>query len=114
MAPVKTGAILLLRHPSPKGDRDERGKGLRTVRQNNPGEKAGGATLYPALHECNEAIGSDFKTYVIAENTHGKSGSMKKNCGSWKVKRRLRAITPIDKEWTTAARDGSRLRFARR
>jgi ribosomal protein L37AE/L43A len=48
--------------------------------------------------ECGEAIGGDFKTYVIAENTHGKSGSIKKNYGSWKVKRRLRAITPIDKE----------------
>ena len=24
--------------------------------------------------ECSEAIGGDFKTYVIAENTHGKSG----------------------------------------
>jgi hypothetical protein len=35
---------------------------------------------------------------VIAENTHGKSGSMKKNYGSWKVKRKLRDITPIDKE----------------
>ena len=45
-----------------------------------------------------KTIGGDFKTYVIAENTHGKSGSMKKNYGSWKVKRKLRAITPIDKE----------------
>jgi hypothetical protein len=47
--------------------------------------------------ECSEEIGGDFKTYVIAENTHGKSGSMKKNYGSWKVKRKLRDITPIDK-----------------
>ena len=45
---------------------------------------------------CSEAIGGDFKTYVIAENT-GKPGSLKKNYGSWKVKRRLRVITPIDK-----------------
>jgi hypothetical protein len=48
--------------------------------------------------ECSQAIGGDFKTYVIAENTHGKSGSMKKNYGSWKVKRKLRDITPIDKD----------------
>jgi hypothetical protein len=48
--------------------------------------------------ECSEAIGGDYKTVVIAENTHGKSGSMKKNYGSWKVKRKLRDITPIDKE----------------
>jgi hypothetical protein len=48
--------------------------------------------------ECSEEIGGDFTTYVIAENTHGKSGSMKKNYGSWKVKRKLRDITPIDKK----------------
>jgi hypothetical protein len=48
--------------------------------------------------ECSEAIGGDYKTVVIAENTHEKSGSMKKNYGSWKVKRKLRDITPIDKE----------------
>jgi hypothetical protein len=48
--------------------------------------------------ECSEVIGGDFKTYVIAENTHGKSGSMKKNYGSWSVKRKLREITPIDKD----------------
>jgi len=48
--------------------------------------------------QCSEAIGGDFKTYVIAENTHSKSGSMKKNYGSWKVKRKLPAITPIDRE----------------
>jgi hypothetical protein len=48
--------------------------------------------------ECSEAIGGDYTTYVISENTHGKPGSMKKNYGSWKVKRKLRDITPIDKE----------------
>ena len=47
--------------------------------------------------ECSEAIGGDFKTYVIPENT-GKPGSMKKNYGSWKVKRKLRDITPLDKK----------------
>ncbi len=46
---------------------------------------------------CSEAIGGDFKTYVIPENT-GKPGSLKKNYGSWKVKRKLRDITPLDKE----------------
>src|SRR3984893_16792026 len=49
-----------------------------------------------ALHVV-EAIGGDFKTYVIPENT-GKPGSLKKNYGSWKVKRKLRDITPLDKE----------------
>ena len=47
--------------------------------------------------ECSEAIGGDFKTYVIPENT-GKPGSLKKNYGSWKVKRKLRDITPLDKK----------------
>ena len=44
-----------------------------------------------------EEIGGDFKTYVIQENT-GKPGSLKKNYGSWKVKRKLREITPLDKK----------------
>jgi hypothetical protein len=47
--------------------------------------------------ECSEEIGGDFKTYVIPENT-GKPGSLKKNYGSWKVKRKLREITPLDKK----------------
>jgi hypothetical protein len=47
--------------------------------------------------ECSEAIGGDFKTYVIPENT-GKPGSLKKNYGSWKVKRKLREITPLNKK----------------
>jgi hypothetical protein len=46
---------------------------------------------------CSEAIGGDFKTYVIPENT-GKAGSLKKNYGSWKVTRKLRAITPLEKK----------------
>jgi hypothetical protein len=47
--------------------------------------------------ECSEAVGGDYETYVIPEHT-GKPGSMKRNYGSWKVKRKLRTITPIDKE----------------
>jgi Prokaryotic dksA/traR C4-type zinc finger len=47
--------------------------------------------------ECSEAIGGDFKTYVIPVNT-GKPGSLKKNYGSWAVKRKLRRITPIEKK----------------
>jgi len=43
--------------------------------------------------ECSEEIGGDYVTYSIAENT-GKPGSLKKNYGSWTVKRKLRAITP--------------------
>ena len=47
--------------------------------------------------ECGEAIGGDYKTCVIPENT-GKPGSLKKNYGSWKVERKLRDITSLDKE----------------
>ena len=48
--------------------------------------------------ECSKEIGGDYTTYVIPENTHGKSNSLKKNYGSWKVKRKLREITPINKK----------------
>ena len=44
-----------------------------------------------------DASGGDFETYVIPEHT-GKPGSMKRNYGSWKVKRKLRDIRPIDKK----------------
>ena len=47
--------------------------------------------------DCSEAIGGDFQTFVIPENT-GKPGSLKKNYGSWQVKRKLRRITPLDKK----------------
>ena len=47
--------------------------------------------------ECSEAIGGDFKTYVTPEHT-GKPGSMKRNYGSWKVKRKLREIIPLEKK----------------
>ncbi len=45
---------------------------------------------------CSQEIGGDFETYVIPENT-GKPGSLKKNYGSWKVKRRMRTIVPKEK-----------------
>ncbi len=35
----------------------------------------------PLCVECSEAIGGDYKTFVIPENT-GKPGSLKKNYGS--------------------------------
>jgi hypothetical protein len=47
--------------------------------------------------ECSEAIGGDYKTFVIPENT-GKPGSLKKNYGSWKVTRKLRRITPLNEK----------------
>jgi hypothetical protein len=47
--------------------------------------------------ECSEAIGGDYKTFVFPKNT-GKPGSLKKNYDSWKVKRKLRVITTLDKE----------------
>jgi hypothetical protein len=43
--------------------------------------------------QCSQEIGGDFVTYVTPEHT-GKPGSLKRNYGSWKVKRKLRAITP--------------------
>ena len=46
---------------------------------------------------CSQEIGGDFETYVISENT-GKPGSLKKNYGSWKVKRKLRHIAPKERE----------------
>ena len=42
-------------------------------------------------------IGGDYKTSVIPEST-GKPSSLKKNFGSWKVKRKLRVITPPEKK----------------
>jgi hypothetical protein len=47
--------------------------------------------------KCSEEIGGDFKTYAVPEHT-GKPGSLKRNYGSWKVSRKLRAIIPIDKK----------------
>ncbi len=47
--------------------------------------------------DCSQAVGGDFETYVISENT-GKPGSLKKNYGSWKVKRKLRSIAPLEKK----------------
>jgi hypothetical protein len=43
--------------------------------------------------QCSEEIGGDYVTYVTAENT-GKPGTLKKNYGSWAIKRTLRPITP--------------------
>jgi hypothetical protein len=43
--------------------------------------------------QCSDEIGGDYVTYVTAENT-GKPGSLKKNYGSWAIKRKLRPITP--------------------
>jgi hypothetical protein len=104
MAPAKTGAILLFVN-------HRLGNALpRTETSMASDEKECercGATIpqrrmevlpYTRLCiECSEAIGGDFKTYVIPVNT-GKPGSLKKNYGSWTVKRKLRPITPIEKK----------------
>jgi hypothetical protein len=45
---------------------------------------------------CSEEIGGDFMTFAIPEHT-GKPGSMKRNYGSWTVKRKLRTIIPKHK-----------------
>jgi hypothetical protein len=42
---------------------------------------------------CSQEVGGDFVTYVIPEHT-GKPGSLKRNYGSWTVKRKLRDIAP--------------------
>jgi len=47
--------------------------------------------------ECSQTIGGDYQTFVIPEHT-GKPGSLKRNYGSWKVTRKLRRITPIEKK----------------
>jgi hypothetical protein len=48
--------------------------------------------------ECGEAIGGDYKTFVIPENT-GKPGSLKKELRQLESqKRRLRVITPLEKK----------------
>jgi hypothetical protein len=99
MAPVKTGAISLFGEALPGREPE--------MTDEKDCERCGGQIPAARLEvlpytrlciACSEAIGGDFKTYVIPENTHGKPGSMKKNYGSWKVKRKLRDITPIDKE----------------
>ncbi|HWP93994.1 MAG TPA: TraR/DksA C4-type zinc finger protein [Thermodesulfobacteriota bacterium] len=46
--------------------------------------------------QCSEEVGGDFEVTVIPENI-GKSGSLKKNYGSWTVKKRRRRIKPKDK-----------------
>ena len=43
--------------------------------------------------QCSQEIGGDFVTYVVPEHT-GKANSLKRNYGSWKVKRKLREIAP--------------------
>jgi RNA polymerase-binding transcription factor DksA len=47
--------------------------------------------------QCSDEIGGDFETYVVPEHT-GKANSLKRNYGSWKVKRKLREITPKEKK----------------
>jgi len=45
--------------------------------------------------KCSQEIGSDFEVRAVPENL-GKSGSLKKNYGSWTVQKRRRRITPIE------------------
>jgi hypothetical protein len=46
--------------------------------------------------QCSEEVGGDFELIAIPENI-GKSGSLKKNYGSWMVKKRRRKIEPKNK-----------------
>jgi hypothetical protein len=46
---------------------------------------------------CSEAVGSDFEVFVVAEKT-SKAGSLKKNYGSYTIRKRRREIIPLDRE----------------
>jgi hypothetical protein len=43
--------------------------------------------------ECSQQVGSDFEVTVVPENL-GKSGSLKKNYGSYSIRKRRRQILP--------------------
>lgn len=45
--------------------------------------------------QCSAAVGSDFETAVVSENI-GKAGSLKKNYGGFRLKKRRRKIQPLD------------------
>jgi DksA/TraR C4-type zinc finger protein len=45
--------------------------------------------------KCSEAVGGEFEVMVIPDNL-GKSGSLKKNYGSWTVQKRRRRIEPAE------------------
>jgi hypothetical protein len=44
---------------------------------------------------CSQKVGSDFEVTIIPVNT-GKSGSLKKNYGSYTVRKRRRDIRPVE------------------
>jgi hypothetical protein len=46
--------------------------------------------------QCSQEIGGDYITVTIPEHT-GKANSLKRNYGSWSVKRKLRTIAPKEK-----------------
>lgn len=46
---------------------------------------------------CSQAVGGDFETAVVTENL-GKAGSLKKNYGGVRLKKRRRKIVPLDDE----------------
>ncbi len=45
--------------------------------------------------KCSQAIGGEFIITAEAESI-GKAGSMKKNYGSWNIRKRRRQIRPLD------------------
>ncbi len=49
--------------------------------------------------KCSQEIGGDFKVTFVPENI-GKAGSLKKNYGSWAVRKVRRQIKPLDEETT--------------
>jgi hypothetical protein len=45
--------------------------------------------------KCSEDVGSDFVVTVVRENI-GKAGSLKKNYGSWTIRKKRRRIDPLN------------------
>ena len=49
--------------------------------------------------QCSQTVGGDFETVLVSENL-GKAGSLKKNYGGVRLKKRRRTIVPLDQELT--------------
>ncbi len=46
---------------------------------------------------CSQAVGSDYEVKVVPVNV-GKSGSLKKNYGSYSVRKKRRTIVPLEEQ----------------
>jgi RNA polymerase-binding transcription factor DksA len=101
MAPVETGAILAFRAAhAAEGASQRKEIAMSSAERtcHRCGKKIPQRRLEVLPHtrlciDCSREVGGDFETYVVPENT-GKPGSLKKNYGSWNIKRKLREISP--------------------